>query len=74
MDAVIIRVVDLPWKVNGVTVKDAEGDYNIYLNEKLSPERRAKALRHEYEHIRRGHFYSDFPVCVKEQETKASEY
>lgn len=68
MDAVIIRVIDLPYKVNGLTVKDEEGDYNIYLNARLSDERRVKAFRHELRHIKLGHFYSDFPVDVKEAE------
>lgn len=70
MDAVIIRVIDLPYKVRAVTVKDAEGDYNIYLNARLSGDQQAKAFRHEATHIRLGHFYSEKPVFVKEAETK----
>lgn len=68
MDAVIIRVIDLPYKVRAVTVKDAEGDYNIYLNARLSGDQQTKAFRHEVEHIRLGHFYSEKPVSVKEAE------
>lgn len=73
MDAVIIRVIDLPYKVNGLTVKDEEGDYNIYLNARLSDERRVKAFRHELKHIKLGHFYKRFPVSVLENETNTDE-
>lgn len=62
MDAVIIRIIDLPWKVPGLTVKDEEGDYNVYINARLSPDRRAKAFRHEIEHIKNGDFYSEESV------------
>jgi len=70
VDAVIIRLIDLPPSVKGVTVKDAEGDYNIYINARLSEDGRAKAFRHEIDHIRRGHFYDQKPVTEKEQEVK----
>lgn len=69
MDAVIIRVIDLPPGVKGMTVKDEEGDYNIYLNGRLSNDQRVEAFRHELDHIKFGHFYSNSPVSVKERET-----
>ena len=74
MDAVIIRMIDLPYKVRAVTVKDAEGDYNIYINARLSADQQAKAFRHEVDHIRLGHFYSEKPVYVKEMETRSCKY
>ena len=70
MDAVIIRLVDLPPSVRGFTVKDENDDYNIYINARLSEDGRGEAFRHEIDHIRRGHFYSDLPVAVKEAEVK----
>ena len=36
MDAIIIRLVDLPDTIHAVTRKDSEGDYNIYINARLS--------------------------------------
>jgi len=36
MDAVIIRKTRLPEGVAGITLKDENGDYNIYLNETCS--------------------------------------
>lgn len=71
MDCIIIRILDLPAAVRGVTVKDAEGDYNVYLNARMADEARVLAYRHEIDHIRRGHFYSSLAVALKEQEVKA---
>lgn len=68
MDAVIVRVIDLPFGVRGMTIKDEEGDYNIYLNGKYSSDIRADAFHHEVEHIIRNHFYS--PKSVREKESE----
>jgi len=67
-DSVIVRIIDLPTPIKGVTVKDENGDYNIYLNGRLSGEAQAIAFRHEVEHIKQGHFYSELPVKMKEQQ------
>lgn len=67
MDQVIIRKIALPIKIKGITVKDAEGDYNIYLNELLSTDVQAKAFRHEVEHIKKGHFYTDEGIAEIEK-------
>ena len=68
MDAIIVRLIDMPETIHGVTRKDAEGDYNVYINAKLSADGRAEAFRHEIEHIRLGHFYEDRPVADLERE------
>jgi len=70
MDAVIVRLIDLPETIHAVTRKDAEGDYNIYINAKLSADARAAAFRHEVEHIRLGHFYAERPVRDLEREVE----
>lgn len=49
-----------------MTVKDSEGDYNIYINARLGAEDRVKAFRHEIQHIKNRDFYSDLPVSEKE--------
>ena len=67
MDAIIVRTIDLPTTVKGMTVLDEEGDYNIYLNARLSGDLQAVAFRHEIEHIRRGDFYSAESVGEKER-------
>jgi len=58
----------MPETIHGVTRKDAEGDYNVYINAKLSADGRAEAFRHEIEHIRLGHFYEERPVADLERE------
>ena len=54
----IIRVEKLPASINGITIKDDNGDYNIYINSCICEDARANAFRHEIQHIRKGHFYS----------------
>lgn len=67
MDAIIVRIIDLPVTVKGMTVLDEEGDYNIYLNARLSGDAQAVAFRHEIEHIRNGDFYREESVADKER-------
>ncbi len=55
----IIRKMDLPIGVDGITVLDENGDYNVYLNDRLSYDAQAEAFRHEVEHIKQGHFYKN---------------
>lgn len=66
MDSVIIRIIDLPYGVGGLTVKDSEGDYNVYLNARYSLNRRVAFFRHELEHIKNGDFYTEEDVRDKE--------
>lgn len=70
MDAVIIRKIDLPTDVPGITVLDDNGDYNIYLNDRLSCDAQANAFRHEVEHIRQGHFYTYEDIGVLEEQAE----
>jgi hypothetical protein len=65
MDDIIIRYVDMPSAVRGSTVRDANGDYNVYLNSKLSQESQIRAYRHELYHIEENHFDRNeaFLVC-----------
>lgn len=51
-----VRYIDLPCSVNGVTVPDVDGFYNIYINSRLSLEKQAQALKHELTHIARDDF------------------
>lgn len=67
MDAMIIRKIDLPTGVSGITVLDENGDYNVYLNDKLSYDAQADAFRHEVEHIKKGHFYRIEDIRILEE-------
>ena len=51
-----VRFINLPLTTKGVTVEDANGFFNIYINENLSVEQQQQALEHEMRHIRRGDF------------------
>jgi hypothetical protein len=70
MDAVIIRKIDLPIGINGITVLDENGDYNIYINDKLSNDRQGVAFRHEVEHIKQGHFYTYEDLLALEEQAE----
>ena len=66
MEDVIVRLIDLP--VPGVTVLDSDGNYNVYINARLSYEERKKTLAHELRHISKDHFYDDKSVADCEKE------
>ena len=70
MEHEILRLAPLPARVNAVTVVDANGDFNIYVNENLSIEEQRRAYTHELEHIRRNHLFINKPVeeCEAEAE------
>ncbi len=63
-----VRVVDFPPTVEGVTVPNDDGTFDIYLSSRLSPARRKECLEHELRHIFRDHFYSERPVEDLERE------
>lgn len=69
MEDIIVRYMDLPVKVRAYTATDENNDYNIYVNSRLSAEGRQRALSHELEHIRMGHFFS--PLSAKAAEARA---
>ena len=71
MDSMIIRKTDLlPVELPGITVLDENGDYNVYLNDRLSYDAQADALRHEVEHIKQGHFYKLEDIKVLEDQAE----
>ena len=68
MGNVLIREIELPLTVEGVTVKDTDGNYNIYINSLLSPEKKQEALEHELRHIQCDHHYLETSVAEDEAE------
>lgn len=68
MEDIITRLVDdLPGSVRGMTIRDANGDYNIYLNAKLSYEELQTVYRHELAHITGHDFDREGPVSAIEE-------
>lgn len=62
MEEYRIRFIEMPYTINGVTVEDAYGFYNIYINSLLSYKEQQKAIKHELTHIKRDDFYSTKPL------------
>ena len=68
MGLIIIRGIVFPEKVKGVTVTDPNGDFNVYINIKLSEDEQQKAAAHELRHIELDHLYDSDPVIINELE------
>ncbi len=51
MDNIFLRYMSLPSTIKGLNVQDAEGNYNIYLNSRLTMEANQQTLQHEMQHI-----------------------
>ena len=58
----------LPVSVEAVTVMDSDGNYNVYVNTKLTADKQQQAYSHEIRHIRLQHFYNFDPIVVNEIE------
>lgn len=66
-----VRYADLPLSVEGVTVPNTDGTFDIYINALLPEDQQAETLAHELEHIRKDHFYNDIaPVQAIEAEAE----
>lgn len=63
-----VRLIPLPRKVEGVTLPNDDGSFDIYINSRLSPAEQQKTLEHELRHIRQEHFYVDLPVSAMERQ------
>jgi Zn-dependent peptidase ImmA (M78 family) len=63
---VFIREASLPMCIRGFIMPDMDGNYNIYINDKLSEERRQITIEHELQHLKCDDCYCDLPVKVIE--------
>lgn len=64
-----VRYLDFPNRsVKAATFPNDDGSFDIYVNTLFPEAEQRRALEHELEHIRRGHFYSDAPIEQKEAE------
>lgn len=66
MNRIFVREMKMPLTIRAYTVPDANGDFNIYLNEALSEEAKKKSLEHEKKHITRNDFSSKLSVKLIE--------
>lgn len=67
MNDIIVRLQDMPAGIKGVTLLDEAGDYNIYINSRLSMPAQNKAYFHELTHIKRDDFYNSLSISEAEQ-------
>lgn len=64
-----IRRIPFPNRsVRAATFPNDDGTFDIYLNTLYPPGDQERALQHELEHIRLGHFYSEGDIRRKEAE------
>lgn len=63
MDNIIVRIIDMPFSVHGMTVVDADGNYNVYLNSRGDLE---SAFIHELTHILNNDFYNEEDIRMVE--------
>ncbi len=63
-----VRLIELPIKVEGVTVPNSDGSFSVYINALLSEAKRGEVLRHELRHISSEHFYTEMPVEYMERQ------
>ena len=68
MDNIVCRKIDLPGKINAITVVDENGDYNVYVNSRLSVIEQKNAFSHEKRHITKCHFYCNKNIIACERE------
>lgn len=63
-----VRLIALPSAVEGVSVPNDDGSFDIYINSRLPEARRDEALAHELRHLKREHFYLDLPIARIERQ------
>lgn len=71
LNEIFIRLISMPVGVRAFTIPDADGNYNIYINSRLSAEQQKRSLYHEKMHIQRDDFYKDTSACVIERNLQA---
>lgn len=71
MDDVFIRLVTFPsLTTESACVTDPDGNYNIYIDERLSDETKKRKLEHELTHAKQNHFADDIVVSDIEEKLR----
>lgn len=66
MGDIFVRLLQTPCGVNGMTIVDSNGDFNVYINPSLSYEGQRKTYAHEMSHISGEDFYSSESIDIIE--------
>ena len=68
-----VRYISFPAKIEGVTIPNDDGTFDIYINANFSIKKKKEILEHELCHINENHFYNDIlPINLIEQEANES--
>lgn len=59
---IFVRLYTLPPGINGLTILDSDGNYNVYINSQLPQHKHAEVYRHELKHIQNNDFYNTKPI------------
>jgi len=68
-----VRHVALPRTVEGVSLPNDDGSFDIYINSLLPPDKAEAVLRHELRHLKAEHFYVDMPIERMERQAEGEE-
>lgn len=69
MGDIFIRFVSFPTlRIYGATALDENGDYSIFIDERLSNEMKLATYQHEVMHIKKNHFSTDISAIDAEYE------
>lgn len=71
LNRVFIRQIPMHQHNSAFILEDENGDYNIYVNEKIAANKLIPTLRHELLHAVNGHLQDD-KKTIKEMEAEAS--
>lgn len=68
MDDVFVHIISMDPLVKEQVVANSDGTFSIFINDYLSPERKAQAYNHALSHIRNGDFDKRVDVDIIEHE------
>ena len=70
-----VRYVPFPAKIEGITVPNDDGTFDIYINARFCRQKQINILNHELCHIQQDHFYDDIsPISLIEESTNLIKY
>ncbi len=72
-DNIMVRSIDMPYCVKGVTIPHPDGTYNIFINSRYSADMRKQIYKHELCHLKCNDFDNFEKINECEKRAKNSE-
>lgn len=72
-DNIIVRCIDMPYCVKGVTIPHSDGTYNIFINARYSADMQKQIYKHELCHLHSNDFDNFEKINECEKRAKNSE-